>query len=146
MLSKPSSDPQDCLLYSTVMATPTITFWWGWEEQFWGPADKAGAGSHAHLQCPGTVGPPGMLRGLCISRQHLPAQHLTPRRSSCLAGNLVTPQMTRFRLAGRQLLKRFYVGMAVNELITIGSSVFIFASICMIHELLTFLLLEKSVQ
>lgn len=33
--------------------------------------------------------------------------------------------------------------MAVNELITIGSSVFVFASIYMIHELLIFLLLEK---
>lgn len=95
---------------------------------------------------PSTVAPPGMLRGLCIPWQHLPEQHLTPRRSPCLADNLVPLQTTTFRLTGRQLLKRSYVGMAENELITTGSSVFIFASICMIHGLLTFLLLEKSVQ
>jgi len=57
-----------------------------------------------------------------------------PCRQSCIPAGDQT-QASR-KAAAEKILGR----QAVNELITVGSSVFIFASICMIHELLTFLL------
>lgn len=86
--------------------------------------------------CPSTVAPSRVLSGPCLSHQHLTAPHVPPRRSWCLTNNIAALQMATFRLTGMQLLKRSYVRMAGSELVIIGSSVFIFASICMIHELL----------
>lgn len=45
--------------------------------------------------------------------------------------------------AHRNTIAEKMLCMVVNELITIGSSVFVFASIYMIHELLIFLQLEE---
>lgn len=93
--------------------------------------------SHTPISsCPSTVALPRVLRGPCTPHQRLTAQHFPPRRLWCLTNNIVYLQMARFRHTGRQLLKRCYVGMAGSELTIIGSSVFIFASIRMIHELL----------
>lgn len=92
---------------------------------------------HAPISsCPRTVAPPRVLSAPCIPHQPLIAQHPTARRSWCLTKSIAGLQMDGFGLTGRQLLKRSYVGMAGSELTIIGSSVFIFANICMIHKLL----------
>lgn len=128
MVSECPSNPQDYLSYRTGPALPTITFGWGWDAQSWGLLTRLGQ----HIP----PSPSQVLRGLCIPHQCLTEQYLPWRGSQCLTNNIASLQMARFRLTGRQLLKRSYVGVAGSELIIIGSSVFIFASICMIHALL----------
>lgn len=141
MLSKPPLDHQDNLLYHTVMATAKIIFQWSWEEQFEEP--DQGPLLYTHLHPCQYCNSSGMLRGLFISQWGLPAQcHTKEVTMPCR----MSRQTTRFGFSGMKLLKRSYVGMAVNELITIGLSVFVFARIYMIHELLIFLLLERSVK
>lgn len=107
--------------------TPQTTFWWGWEEQVWGACWQG----WGRFQRPKHSISSQDAEQTLHFPECLPA-HLTPR-SPCLADSLVWLKMTRFRLAGRQLLKRSYVVMAVNEVMFIGQSVFISAKVCMIH-------------